>query len=364
MSKYIKLMDGTKSNAGGFEIKLNEVVIADKWDTSTFDPAIMGGFNFSIDEKILRWIHRGDTVYDVEIPADAEVIDCPSPNCPHGVFRSNKIILNNPRKITEEMVMDYYKMSDLPEKTYFQCLVILSQFKNYINVARQIIKDKINKNNIESCIKEFERFISDKHDGNTYDFDYDVLTMEAKDIYDSLMEIKKEILNFNIEPSRLILREYKENDIKNPKYLFHGSPKLLEMIEQRQSHDSNNKLNEDFAVFLTPSFIIASAYAFKDKIKLMSEGLDWDFEIGIDPETNKIRIVMDNVIIDDELEGYIYVFKYNDSNMYKDDLIQYKCYQNIKPLDVVTIRFKDYKKYYEFLNSKQNCQDTIDNLLK
>lgn len=45
------------------------------------------------------------------------------------------------------------------------------------------------------------------------------------------------------------------NDIENPKYLFHGSPKLLEMIEQRQSHDSNNnKLNEDFAVFLTPSF--------------------------------------------------------------------------------------------------------------
>lgn len=96
-------MDGTKSNAGRFEIKLNEIVIADKWDTSTFDPIIMGGFNFSTDEKILRWIHRGDTLYDVEIPGDAEVIDCPSTNCPHGVFRSNKIILSNPRKLTEEM---------------------------------------------------------------------------------------------------------------------------------------------------------------------------------------------------------------------------------------------------------------------
>ena len=132
MSKYIKLMDGTKSNAGGFEIKLNEIVVADKWDTSTFDPAIMGGFNFSTDEKILRWIHRGDTVYDVEIPFDAEIIDCPSPNCPHGVFRSNKIILSNPRQLTEEMVMEFYKKSDLPEKTYFQCLVILSQFRNYL----------------------------------------------------------------------------------------------------------------------------------------------------------------------------------------------------------------------------------------
>lgn len=190
MSKYIKLMDGTKSNAGGFEIKLNEVVIADKWDTSTFDPVIMGGFNFSTDEKILRWIHRGDTVYDVEIPFDAEIIDCPSPNCPHGVFRSNKIILSNPRQLTEDMVMDFYKKSDLPEKAYFQCLVILSQFRNYINVAKEIVKDKISISNIESCIKEFERFVSDKHDGNIYEFDYRNLTDEAKEIYNILIEIK------------------------------------------------------------------------------------------------------------------------------------------------------------------------------
>ena len=31
---------------------------------------------------------------------------------------------------------------------------------------------------------------------------------------------------------------------------------------------------------MTSSFIIASAYAFKDKIKEMSEGLKWNFEIG------------------------------------------------------------------------------------
>lgn len=191
MSKYIKLMDGTKSNAGGFEIKLNEVVIADKWDTSTFDPAIMGGFNFSTDEKILRWIHRGDTVYDVEIPDDAEVIDCPSPNCPHGVFRSNKIILRNPRKLTEEMVMEFYKKSDLPEKTYYQCLVILSEFRNYTNVAKEILKEKINKENIDDCLAEFERFVTDKHDGNHYDFDYNKLNDNSKKIYDELIKIKQ-----------------------------------------------------------------------------------------------------------------------------------------------------------------------------
>ena len=28
-----------------------------------------------VPEKIIRWLHRGDTLYDVIIPEDAEVID-------------------------------------------------------------------------------------------------------------------------------------------------------------------------------------------------------------------------------------------------------------------------------------------------
>ena len=51
MSKFIRLMDGTKSNAGGFKLKLNEINIAEKWNPNTLDPAEMGGFNFSTDEK-------------------------------------------------------------------------------------------------------------------------------------------------------------------------------------------------------------------------------------------------------------------------------------------------------------------------
>lgn len=87
------------------------------------------------------------------------------------------------------MVMDFYKKSNLPEKTYYQCLVVLL-FKNYINVAKQIIKDKINEKNIDECIKEFERFITDKHDGKTYEFKYEELWDEAKEIYTILKQIK------------------------------------------------------------------------------------------------------------------------------------------------------------------------------
>ena len=187
--KYLKLVDGVKSNASGFEYKIGEINISDVWNPNEIDPKLMGGFNFSVENKILRWVHRGDTIYDVEIPEDAEVIDCPSQNCPHGVFRSNKIILLNPRKVTEEMVMDFYFKSDLPQKTYYQCIVVML-YRNYINVAKQIIKDKVNKENIEECINEFELMITEKHDGIKHRFNYDELWQDAKDIYDILLSIK------------------------------------------------------------------------------------------------------------------------------------------------------------------------------
>lgn len=190
MSKYLRLMDGNKSNAGGFEIKIDEVVVADKWNPKTMDPSEMGGFNFSTDKKIIRWIHRGDTLYDVELPEDAEVIDCPSPSCPHGVFRTNKIIMKNPRELTNQMVMDFYKISELPLETYYQLLVILSEYRNYVEVAEEIIKDKINNDNINECILGFEDMVTNKHDGNKYNFIYDDLTENGKFIYDKLLEIK------------------------------------------------------------------------------------------------------------------------------------------------------------------------------
>ena len=149
--------------------------------------------------------------------------------------------------------------------------------------------------------------------------------------------------------------KYLDNSLTNPTFLFHGSPKKLEVIKQRQSYDSNGiKENEDFAVFMTSSFIIASAYAFKDKIKEMSEGLDWDFKIGIDDDTGKIFVVMDNVNVDDELEGYIYVFDYDDSYTHEGRSIQYKCYKNVVPIDVVSIKFKDFKNFYSINIDKKN----------
>ena len=51
MSKYLRIIDGTKSNAGGFEIKVGEGNISETWNPTIYDPAIMGSFNFSTEKK-------------------------------------------------------------------------------------------------------------------------------------------------------------------------------------------------------------------------------------------------------------------------------------------------------------------------
>lgn len=146
---------------------------------------------------------------------------------------------------------------------------------------------------------------------------------------------------------------YYNNDLTMPRYLFHGSPKKLDIIEQRQVHDSNgNKENEDFAVFLTSSFIIASAYAFKDKIKEISHGLDWKFYIGYDSNSKCVDIRFENINVDDDMEGYIYVFDFNNKYEHYENSVQYKCYENIIPNDVIKIKFSDFKKYYCMKNAK------------
>lgn len=157
--KYLKVMFGTTSGADkGFEYKVGEVNVTDNWNPTATNGKDFGGFNFSTEDKIIRWLHRGDTLYDVEIPSDAEVIDIVESATPHGVFRSNKIILSNPRKVTDEMALDFYRKSDIPEISYYKALGAVSVM-NYKNTAMAIFRDKVNKDNIDIVLEEWNDFI-------------------------------------------------------------------------------------------------------------------------------------------------------------------------------------------------------------
>ena len=126
-------MDGLKSNAGGFNYKLDEVNIAEIWDPTTLEPEQMGGFNFGTEDKILRWLHRGDTIYDVIIPEDAEVVLCDEEK---GIYRANKIIVSNPRTITDEMGGTFFKkiVRELTEKKPYYQTVVKGEIVSYIAI--------------------------------------------------------------------------------------------------------------------------------------------------------------------------------------------------------------------------------------
>ena len=159
MNKYVRVMDGLKSNAGGFEYKLNEINVSDSWNPEAHSGKEFGGFNFTTESCILRWLHRGSTIYDVEIPKDAETVKIEGATI---LFRTNKIIVKNPRKVNDDLALHYYEISNIPEKSYYKALGAVAVM-NYKKTALKILKDKVNKNNINEVLKEWNEFID--HDG-------------------------------------------------------------------------------------------------------------------------------------------------------------------------------------------------------
>ena len=181
MSKYVRVMDGLKSNAGGFEYKLDEINVSQKWDPNALKPEDMGGFNFGTEDKILRWLHRGDTIYDVIIPEGADVIVIDDEK---GIYRTNKIIVTNPHKITDEMVIELYKKSNLSNKIIAQCLLTLI-WKNREEISKYIIKDRVNINNVNEILDEFVNYCGDKY----------LVNEQAKEIYNILKGIQNQVDN-------------------------------------------------------------------------------------------------------------------------------------------------------------------------
>ena len=67
---------------------------------------------------------------------------------------TNKIILKNPKEISEDLIMDFYKKSNLPLSTYFECIRVLAN-RGYYDIALIIIKDKVTIDNIDLALERF-----------------------------------------------------------------------------------------------------------------------------------------------------------------------------------------------------------------
>ena len=148
------------------------------------------------------------------------------------------------------------------------------------------------------------------------------------------------------------IQKYLDNDPDNPKYLFHGSPILMEELLPQQSFDNaGNNDNVDVAVFMYPVFYKCIPYALKN-------GFIYKEEFGDDSwfETSHRNVdypyaILNNRDIDMDATGFVYVFEKKE-DMIKDKLdYQYRCYHSLKPIDIVKVQMKDYINLFEIRNS-------------
>ena len=182
--KYLKW--AFKDNIGhrdNQKFEIGKVITCDTWDPDNTDWDKRGGFNFTNEECALRWMSRGDTLYEVEIPSDGEIVNVRNDKTPGGIIVANKIILKNPVPISEELLMNFYKKSKLPLTTYFECIGLLAS-RGYYDIALNLIKDKVNMDNIYLALDKFNSSIKPWHE-----VDYTCYNM----VKETLEEIKSPV---------------------------------------------------------------------------------------------------------------------------------------------------------------------------
>lgn len=365
MENFVKVMFDLTSGADkGFKYKIGEVNVANNWNPDAKNGKDFGGFNYCSEECILRWLHRGDTIYDVTIPDDAENVRLDGATT---IYRTNKIIISNPKKVDDELALYFYQISKIPEKSYYKALAVVS-IMNYKKTAYAIFKDKINKDNIDEVLEEWNDFIS--HNGKNDRKDVNGL---VKEIESFLYEVKSDLLI-----SRFVDKEPYIKDISNDKVINvtgeSGSGKSTYVT--KYLNDDNNIVIDTDLVFekekVDNKYILELRNIFKNKEKdylinnfdeFYLNILDYfkDVEKTIVIDSAQIRNVKDYSI----LKGKLIVIRtsidncYNrcverwkeNNNKYNDEELEK--YSN-KKLDM----FNWYKILNEFLENVENLFDS------
>ena len=365
MKKFVKVMFDLTSGADkGFKYKIGEVNVASNWNPDAKNGKDFGGFNYCSEECILRWLHRGDTIYDVTIPDDAENVRLDGATT---IYRTNKIIISNPKKVDDELALYFYQISKIPEKSYYKALAVVS-IMNYRKTAYAIFKDKINKDNIDEVLEEWNDFIS--HNGKNDRKDVNGL---VKKIESFLYEVKSDLLI-----SRFVDKEPYIKDISNDKVINvtgeSGSGKSTYV--KKYINDDNYIVIDTDLIFenekVDNKYILELRNLFKDKAKdYMINNFDefylniLDYFKGIDKtiviDSAQFRNIRDYSI----LKGKLIVIRTSIDNCYNRCVERWK--ENNKNYNVVELEkysnkksnmFNWYKSLNEFLANIENLFDS------
>lgn len=365
MEKFVKVMFNLTSGADkGFEYKIDEVNVASNWNPDAKNGKDFGGFNYCSEECILRWLHRGNTIYDVTIPDDAENVRLDGATT---IYRTNKIIISNPKKVDDELALYFYQISKIPEKSYYKALAVVS-IMNYKKTAYAIFKDKINKDNIDEVLEEWNDFISHGNKNDRKD-----VNGLVKEIEDYLYEVKSDILI-----SRFVDKEPYIKDISNDKVINvtgeSGSGKSTYV--KKYINDDNYIVIDTDLIFenekVDNKYILELRNLFKDKAKdYMINNFDefylniLDYFKGIDKtiviDSAQFRNIRDYSI----LKGKLIVIRTSIDNCYNRCVERWK--ENNKNYNVVELEkysnkksnmFNWYKSLNEFLANIENLFDS------
>lgn len=158
MKQFYKVLLGTESSAcPGLHYNIDELTVAEHWNPRGKDPKEMGGFSIATDAALIRWICRGNVLYDVIIPQDAEIAYPEHPSVQGELARVNKLILTNPRPMTDDLALQFYRTSKFKHHEYYKILAVCA-FCGHTKTCEAILKDHISPANARECLMHWDDF--------------------------------------------------------------------------------------------------------------------------------------------------------------------------------------------------------------
>ncbi|MBR4262948.1 MAG: hypothetical protein IKQ35_06260 [Bacilli bacterium] len=142
--------------------------------------------------------------------------------------------------------------------------------------------------------------------------------------------------------------EYINQDVFNPKYLFHGAAHEYKSLECSQPTENDPNSN---AIFLTSSLYTAAAYAFSRALKEINE--HYSFSMNNNGEFPVMTFEVEK--LPDDLYGYIYIFDKAD-DMIKDNhsnTTQYRCFHSLDTDKVIKVYYRDFEEFFVRENNKK-----------
>lgn len=183
--RYYRFIQTERKYEDGRSFPIDEIVKCDKKiNFNAEDKSQMGGFFISDKDYIFRWVIRGDTLCEVVIPENEKIYKTA---CKYGIYLANSIILTNPIKVSDEYAMKLYLQSKLLDNEYFKAMTACA-ICGYINTALKVCEDKVNTENVNQAIEEFEGFCQRRNDESF--IDNEIARENVNKLYEKLINIK------------------------------------------------------------------------------------------------------------------------------------------------------------------------------